>query len=103
MTNSALLSDPPWPSISGQAHDNLYVKAVQTGQETSEKISKRQQPSREQWEILKPLIQRLYIEENKTLSRVTQILRDNHSFDPMYVYPAFCNPRLTALQQKTAY
>jgi hypothetical protein len=98
MTNSALLSEPRWPSIARQLHDNLYGKAVQTGQETSETSSKRQQPSREQWETLKPLIQRLYIEEHKTLSRVAQILSDDHSFLPTYVYSAFRDPRLTALQ-----
>jgi hypothetical protein len=48
----------------------------------SSKSGKRHQYSKDQWEELKPLIRRLYNEENKTFSKVASILRDSHDFFP---------------------
>jgi hypothetical protein len=42
----------------------------------------RQQLSREQWENLKPLIRRLYIEENRTFTYITDFLAKAHNFRP---------------------
>jgi Clr5 domain len=38
--------------------------------------------TKQQWERLKPLIQKIYIEENKPFSYLAKILRDEHSFEP---------------------
>jgi hypothetical protein len=38
--------------------------------------------SRDAWEALKPVIQRLYIEEGKTFRRISIILRDQYGFTP---------------------
>ena len=38
--------------------------------------------TRQQWESLKPLIQRVYIEENKPFPYLVNILRDEHGFEP---------------------
>ena len=38
--------------------------------------------ARQQWEILKPLIQRIYIEENKPFSFLAKVLRNEHGFEP---------------------
>jgi uncharacterized membrane protein len=38
--------------------------------------------ARQQWESLKPLIQRVYIEENKSFPYLANILRDEHGFEP---------------------
>jgi len=43
---------------------------------------RRQVLSDSQWEDLKPIIRRLYIDENKTYSKVARILRDSHGFAP---------------------
>jgi hypothetical protein len=44
--------------------------------------SLRPQISRQQWEELKPLIHRLYIEENKTLVYIANALAESHNFRP---------------------
>jgi len=44
----------------------------------------RQQLSKDEWESLKPLIQRLYIEENQTFRDIATTLRDSHGFFPTY-------------------
>jgi hypothetical protein len=38
--------------------------------------------SRQQWEGLKPLIQRVYIDENKPFPYLADILRKDHGFEP---------------------
>ncbi|PMD41145.1 TPR-like protein [Hyaloscypha variabilis F] len=38
--------------------------------------------TRQQWETLKPLIQRVYIEENKPFPYLARILREEHNFEP---------------------
>jgi hypothetical protein len=40
--------------------------------------------TRQQWESLKPLIQRIYMEENKPFPYLERILRDEHGFEPTY-------------------
>jgi hypothetical protein len=35
-----------------------------------------------QWESLKPLIQRLYIEENKPFTDIVKIIREKYGFEP---------------------
>jgi hypothetical protein len=37
---------------------------------------------RRQWESLKPLIQRIYIDENKPFPYLAKILREEHGFEP---------------------
>jgi hypothetical protein len=37
---------------------------------------------RQQWESLKPLIQRVYIEEDKPFRCIANILREDHGFKP---------------------
>jgi hypothetical protein len=38
--------------------------------------------SRQQWEKLKPLIKRIYIEEKKSFPHLAKILRKEHGFEP---------------------
>lgn len=38
--------------------------------------------TRRQWESLKPLIQRIYIDENKPFPYLAKILREEHGFEP---------------------
>lgn len=42
-------------------------------------------PTAQQWEAAKPLIQQLYIHENRTLANVVEELRKNHGFFATYV------------------
>ena len=39
---------------------------------------------RQQWERLKPLIQRIYIDENKPFHYLAEILRTEHGFEPTW-------------------
>jgi hypothetical protein len=45
-------------------------------------ISESHQNLKKRWELLKPLIQRVYIEENKPFSYLASILRDEYDFTP---------------------
>ena len=38
--------------------------------------------TRQKWESLKPLIQRIYIDENKPFPYLVTILREEHGFEP---------------------
>ena len=38
--------------------------------------------TRQKWESLKPLIQRIYIDENKPFPYLAKILREEHGFEP---------------------
>jgi hypothetical protein len=38
--------------------------------------------ARKQWEALKPLIQRIYIDENKPFPYLAKILREEYGFEP---------------------
>ena len=38
--------------------------------------------TRQQWEALKPLIQRVYIDENKPFPHLVKIFRQDHGFEP---------------------
>lgn len=38
--------------------------------------------TRRQWEVLKPIIQHIYIEEDKPFSYLANILREEHDFEP---------------------
>lgn len=42
----------------------------------------RRQLSADEWEALRPTIERLYIDENKTFDQVAKILSDEHQFNP---------------------
>lgn len=44
----------------------------------------RQLYSKEQWEAQKPIIRRLYNDENKPYNRVVEILGTEHNFFPTY-------------------
>jgi hypothetical protein len=37
---------------------------------------------RRQWESLKPIVQRIYIDENKPFLYLAKILREEHGFEP---------------------
>jgi hypothetical protein len=44
--------------------------------------SRIREETRRQWESLKPLIQRIYIDENKPFPYLAKILREEHDFEP---------------------
>jgi hypothetical protein len=45
-------------------------------------IAKRKMYPKEQWLALKPLIHRLYIDENQTFTKVAEYLQEHHGFNP---------------------
>jgi len=36
----------------------------------------------QRWENIKPLIKKIYIEQNKSFPQIARILRDDHGFEP---------------------
>jgi hypothetical protein len=42
----------------------------------------RREMSRQQWQTVKPLIQRIYIDENRPFPYLAQILRAEYGFEP---------------------
>jgi len=53
--------------------------------EMSSNTIPRQVLSKEQWEELRPLISRLYIDENRTFKAVARVLQESHNFVPTCV------------------
>jgi hypothetical protein len=49
-------------------------------------LSGRQLYSKEQWDAQKPIIWRLYNQENMPFKRVIEILRNEYNFVPTYVF-----------------
>jgi hypothetical protein len=47
-----------------------------------ESIARRKMYPKEQWLVLKPLIHRLYIDENQTFTKVAEYLQEHHGFNP---------------------
>jgi hypothetical protein len=47
----------------------------------------QRQLSKGQWEELRPLIRRLYIEESRALAYIANVFRESHNFNPMYEVP----------------
>lgn len=52
--------------------------------EVSHKESGTREMTKQQWRLLKPLIQQVYIEENKPFPYLANILRDEYGFEPTY-------------------
>jgi hypothetical protein len=48
------------------------------------RVKGKRDMSRQQWENMKPLIQRIYIDENKPFPYLAQILRTERGFEPTY-------------------
>ena len=44
-------------------------------------------PFDQAWDYLKPVIQRLYIDENRKLAEVINIVKDKYNFKAEYVLP----------------
>jgi Clr5 domain len=59
-----------------QSSQHLFVYPNVSREPGVRKMSSRQ------WESLKPLIERIYIIENKPFHYVAQLLRDEHGFEP---------------------
>jgi hypothetical protein len=45
-------------------------------------ITKRKMYPKEQWLALKPLIHRLYIDENQSFTKVAKYLQEHYGFNP---------------------
>ena len=42
----------------------------------------------QRWGLLRPVIERLYLDENRRLSEVIEIMKTEHGFDAVYVLNA---------------
>jgi hypothetical protein len=57
------------------------IQPRQVGEDLSN-VPESHQSLKKRWESLKPLIQRVYIEENKPFSYLASVLRDEYDFTP---------------------
>jgi hypothetical protein len=60
---------------------SLHISTLRDVQTSSEHLGITEL-KRQQWESLKPLIQRVYIEEDKPFHYVANILSNEHGFEP---------------------
>jgi hypothetical protein len=44
--------------------------------------TKRKMIHKEQWDRLKPVVERLYVKEGRTLRQVAEYLREHHDLNP---------------------
>ena len=45
--------------------------------------------TKQQWDNLKPLIEQIYIEENRPFPYLAEVLRKDHGFELKYIFPLF--------------
>lgn len=65
-TFSVDLPAAPWPASADKVTGANY----------------RRHLSSEEWEALRPIVKRLYIDKNKTFDEVAVVFRDEHNFNP---------------------
>ena len=94
----SLMDNWPYQDVTHQAPHGIVVpldSPVPQSQEStishnlevpSATTTPRQVLSKGQWEELRPVISRLYIDENKTFKAVAEVLRESHNFVPTCVY-----------------
>jgi hypothetical protein len=64
----------------GQEQESSMM-ASRPDKEGKNSASRKMYP-KEQWLALKPLIHRLYIDENQTFTKVAEYLQEHHGFNP---------------------
>jgi hypothetical protein len=88
-------------SDSGDAGDARDARDAVAGASTPPSVS-RQTLSKQGWEDLKPLIQKLYIDENRKFTYIADIIREDHGFLLTLVPPAPFLPPPTSFQPKSS-
>jgi hypothetical protein len=87
-SSAALLSASVYEPMGILSSDRAYqypsVENVEQVQEVEvfQGLKGKHEMSRQQWEDMKPLIQRIYIDENKPFPYLAHILRTEHGFIP---------------------
>jgi Clr5 domain len=83
------ISGPIWTfngaasSVSaGSGPDTQSSMTISGEEKLGETNARRKMYPKEQWLSLKPVIQRLYIDENQTFTKVAEYLDQNHGFKP---------------------
>jgi hypothetical protein len=56
-----------------------------------QRILRVREAARQRWEELKPIIQRVYIEEDRPYPYLAHLLRTQHKFETTYDYPTYLN------------
>ena len=88
------------PSASLLHHEQIPGKQLLQYQKVQERITVqglsiatkgKREISRQQWEEMKPLIQRVYIRENKTFRQLKNILRVEYGVEPTYGSLSYCS------------
>jgi hypothetical protein len=80
---SAFLFVGDLPAFKESTGDSLSRKDDELSLSLSSKIGARE-AARQRWEAFKPLIQRVYVEEDRPYPYLAEILRTNHGFETTY-------------------
>jgi len=72
--------------ISAPTADEFDVKILPNSSLWPADKTLRKQLKPEEWEELRPVIKKLFIDENKTYDKVAAFLRHRNDFHPTYVY-----------------
>jgi hypothetical protein len=76
--------DTASPEIASNDSSMFLEHSVHTmpyGEDTSVKMGAREM-TRKQWEDLKPLIEQIYIKENRPFQYLAEVLRRDYGFEP---------------------
>jgi hypothetical protein len=73
---------------SEQLHPFLAVQPIAPAETPHSGTGGKRSISRQEWEDVKALIQRVYLDENKPFPYIAHILRTEHGFEPTYAHPS---------------
>jgi hypothetical protein len=77
--------EAPAPALSlplRSSQDPGLVMAFEDSMKQSEINGRRKMYPKEQWLVLRPIIQRLYVDEGQTFLKVAEYLHEHHNFNP---------------------
>lgn len=80
-TSQTYLFDAASPNVSAVASEAL-PEDVATTEELKLLGPGSQAMRRQQWEALKPVVEKIYIQENKPFTYLADVLRKEHGFEP---------------------
>jgi hypothetical protein len=73
--------------ITGGLDDPNVARTIDKRSEIDQRTLGSREATRLRWEELKPLIQRVYIDEDKPYPYLANLLRTEHRFETTYGYP----------------
>lgn len=72
--------------LSEQLYPFSFVQPIALVETPRSKARGKRSISRQEWEDVKPVIQRVYLDENKPFPYLARILRTEHGLEPTYAH-----------------